>query len=123
MQNLEIFERENLVAQSAEKGNYLKSRLEELRAHPTVGAVRGRGLYCGLDMVKNKETRESWGKSNFTNRLGELLLERGLVTRAWDVLHFAPPLVATREEIDPMVEIADDSLTVAEREFAADIVA
>jgi adenosylmethionine-8-amino-7-oxononanoate aminotransferase len=123
LKNLEIFEREDLVTQSKEKGDYLKGRLEELRAHSTVGDVRGRGLYCGLDLVKNKETRESWGKSNFTNRLGELLLERGLVTRAWDVLHFAPPLVVTKEELDRMVEIADDSLTVAEREFASDIVA
>lgn len=123
LKNIEIFEQENLVQQSAEKGEYLKNRLEELRAHPTVGDVRGRGLYCGLDLVKNKETRESWGKSNFTNRLGQLLLERGIVTRCWDVLHFAPPLVATREEIDRMVEITDDSLTVAEREFADDIVA
>jgi len=123
LKNIEIFERENLVGQSAEKGEYLKSRLEEMRAHPTVGDVRGRGLYCGLDLVKNKETRESWGKSNFTNRLGQLLLERGMVTRCWDVLHFAPPLVATRDEIDRMLEITDESLTIAEREFASDIVA
>src|SRR3954452_12809544 len=123
LKNIEIFERENLVGQSAEKGEYLKSRLEEMRAHPTVGDVRGRGLYCGLDLVKNKETRESWGKSNFTNRLGQLLLERGMVTRCWEVLHFAPPLVATRDEIDRMLELTDESLTIAEREFASDIVA
>src|SRR4030095_6995634 len=40
LKNLEIFEREDLVGQSAEKGPYLKSRLEELCAHPTVGDVR-----------------------------------------------------------------------------------
>jgi adenosylmethionine-8-amino-7-oxononanoate aminotransferase len=122
LQNLEIFERENLVTQSAEKGNYLKSRLEELRAHPTVGDVRGLGLMCGIDLVKNKETRESWGKTaTFTARLGELALQRGLVTRVWDVMHFAPPLVMSEAEIDRMVEIADESLTIAEREFAFEI--
>jgi adenosylmethionine-8-amino-7-oxononanoate aminotransferase len=77
---------------------------------------------CGIDLVSNKETREAWGKNHpFTGRLGELALERGLVTRVWDVMHFAPPLVATKEEIDRMVEIADESLTVAEREFASEI--
>ena len=122
LKNLEIFEDEGLVAQSAEKGRYLGSRLRELLAHPTVGDVRGRGLMYGLDLVKNKETRESWGKGHaFTARLGELALQKGLVTRVWDVIHFAPPLVATTEEIDRMVEIADEALTIAEREFAAEI--
>jgi adenosylmethionine-8-amino-7-oxononanoate aminotransferase len=45
------------------------------------------------------------------------------VTRVWDVMHFAPPLVATEAEIDRMVEIADESLTIAEQEFAAEITA
>jgi adenosylmethionine-8-amino-7-oxononanoate aminotransferase len=122
LKNLEVFEEEQLVARGAEQGKYLKSRLQELRAHPTVGDVRGLGMMYGLDLVKNKETRESWRKdAPFTARLGELALERGLVTRAWDVMHFAPPLVTTKEEIDRMVEIADESLTIAEREFASEI--
>jgi adenosylmethionine-8-amino-7-oxononanoate aminotransferase len=93
-----------------------------LRAHPTVGDVRGLGLMAAVDLVKNKETREGWGKTSaFTARLGDLVLERGLVTRVWDVVHFAPPLVATKEEIDRMVEITDESLSIAEREFASEI--
>jgi adenosylmethionine-8-amino-7-oxononanoate aminotransferase len=122
LKNLEVFADEQLVARGAEQGKYLKSRLQELRAHPTVGDVRGLGMMYGIDLVKNKETRESWRKdAPFTARLGELALERGLVTRAWDVMHFAPPLVTTKAEIDRMVEIADESLTLAEREFATEI--
>lgn len=124
LKNLEIFEREDLVAQGAEKGVYLKKQLDELRAHPSVGDVRGIGLMCAVDLVKNKETRESWGKgAGFTSRLGELLMERGLITRVWDVVHFAPPLVTTKDEIDRIVQITDESLTIAEKEFAGDIVA
>ncbi len=122
LKNLEIFEQEDLVGQSAEKGKYLKARLEELRAHPTVGDVRGLGLMCAIDLVTNKETRQSWAKgSKFSSRLGELAMERGLITRIWDVMHFAPPLVTSKEEIDRIVQITDESLTIAEREFAADI--
>jgi adenosylmethionine-8-amino-7-oxononanoate aminotransferase len=122
LKNIEIFEREDLVAQSAAKGRYLKARLEELRAHPTVGDVRGLGLLWAIELVKNKETREGWAKgSPFSTRLSALTLEKGLVTRVWDVMHFAPPLVATEAEIDRMVEIADESLTIAEREFADEI--
>ena len=122
LKNLEIFEEEGLVAQSAEKGRYLASRLEELRAHPTVGDVRGVGLMYGLDLVRSKEKKESWGKGHgFTSRLGELTLHKGLITRVWDVIHFAPPLVATHAEIDRMVEIVDEALTEVEREFASEI--
>ncbi len=122
LKNLEIFEQEDLVVQGAEKGRYLKGRLEELRAHPSVGDVRGLGMMYAIDLVKNKETREAWVKgAGFTTRLGELTLQRGLVTRVWDVMHFAPPLVVTKDEIDRMVEIADESLTLAEREFASEI--
>jgi adenosylmethionine-8-amino-7-oxononanoate aminotransferase len=120
--NIEIMQRENLARQSAEKGAYLKARLEELRSHPSVGDVRGLGLMCAVDLVSNKETRAKLGKeSTFAKRLNELVLERGLVTRVWDVMHFAPPLVITKDEIDRMVMIADEALTVAEQEHASEI--
>jgi adenosylmethionine-8-amino-7-oxononanoate aminotransferase len=103
-------------------GAYLISRLNELRAHPTVGDVRGLGLLAAIDLVKNKETRQKFGKdAKFTKRVGELVMDKGLVTRVWDVMHFAPPLVIEKDEIDRMVEIADESLTIAEKEFAAEI--
>ena len=124
LKNLEIFEDEGLVQQSAEKGAYLKKQLEELRAHPTVGDVRGIGLYCAIDLVKNKETKEQFGKGNpFTAQLNQEVMGRGMITRIWDVVHFAPPLVATTDEIDRMVAIVDEALTVAERDNASEIVA
>ena len=48
-------------------------------------------------------------------------MERGLITRVWDVMHFGPPLIVTTEQIDQIVGIADEALTIAEQEFAADI--
>ena len=69
--------------------------------------------------MKNKQTKEKMGKdSPFTKRLQELTMDRGLVTRIWDVMHLAPPLVVTREEIDEIVAIVDESITIAERENA-----
>jgi adenosylmethionine-8-amino-7-oxononanoate aminotransferase len=122
LKNIEIFEQENLVEQSAEKGAYLMERLEELRAHPTVGDVRGLGLMCAVDLVKDKETKARFGKdSSFASRLNHLSLERGFISRVYDVMHFAPPLVVTRDEIDRMVTITDEILTIVEGEFAADI--
>ncbi|MCA9879907.1 MAG: aspartate aminotransferase family protein, partial [Thermomicrobiales bacterium] len=124
VKNLEIFEEEGLAQQSADKGAYLKRQLEELRAHPTVGDVRGVGLFCALDLVKNKDSKEQFGKgAAFTTQLNQEVMKRGLITRIWDVVHFAPPLVATTDEIDRMVAIVDEALTVAERDNASEIVA
>ncbi|MFM9108967.1 MAG: aspartate aminotransferase family protein [Chloroflexota bacterium] len=119
LKNLEIFEEENLVQRGAETGAYLKARLEELRAHPSVGDVRGVGMVYAIDFVKNKQTREKMGKdAQFTKTLQKETMDRGLVTRIWDVMHLAPPLVTTREEIDRIVAIVDESITIAERESA-----
>jgi adenosylmethionine-8-amino-7-oxononanoate aminotransferase len=122
VKNLEIFKDENLVQRGAEMGEYLHDRLEELRAHPSVGDVRGIGLLCALDLVSSKSKKAKWGKDHqFTKRLNETVMERGFVTRVWDVMHFAPPLVVTKDEIDRMVTIADEALTIAEKEFASEI--
>src|SRR6185437_10332322 len=101
LKNLEIFERENLVEQSAEKGKYLLDKLNGLRSHPTVGDVRGLGLFCGVELVQNKETKAKWGKeSGFVKKVDERINRKGMLTRTWDILHVAPPLVTTYEELD-----------------------
>lgn len=122
VKNLEIFDEENLVERGAEVGAYLGSRLEELRAHPTVGDVRGIGMVWGIELVTSKSKKTKFGRDHgFPKRVTDLLMERGLITRTWDVMHFAPPLITTREEVDKMVAIADEALSIAEKEFAADI--
>ncbi|MCC6312702.1 MAG: aspartate aminotransferase family protein [Thermomicrobiales bacterium] len=124
LKNIEIFEQEDLVKRGAETGAYLKSQLDELRSHPSVGDVRGTGMVYGLDLVTNKETRAKIAKDGaFSKRMNELMMERGLITRLWDILHLAPPLVITRDEVDRMVAIVDESLTIAERENASDFTA
>lgn len=117
--NIAIIRREGLVERAAELGPYLLAGLQSLvDNHPSAGDARGLGLLCALELVKDKATKEKWGKdSPFTKRVGELVVERRLLARVWDILHVAPPLVAGREEIDRIVAILDDSLTIAEREF------
>jgi len=122
LKNLEIFERENLVEQSAEKGKYLLDKLNGLRSHPTVGDVRGLGLFCGVELVQNKETKAKWGKeSGFVKKVDERINRKGMLTRTWDILHVAPPLVTTYEELDRIVSIIDESLSETEAEFGDQI--
>ncbi|MHB0773868.1 aminotransferase family protein [Bradyrhizobium sp. 1.29L] len=123
LKNIEIIQRERLAQRSAENGKYLLERLELLRSHPTVGDVRGRGLMCAVELVKDKVSKEpfAWGPAAgdhpFNRRISAAMQDRGLLTRAYMAIHLCPPLVATRDEIDQMVSIVDESLTVAEREF------
>lgn len=122
LKNIEIIEEENLVENSARMGEYLKEQLEGLRSHPTVGDVRGIGLLQGVELVKNREKKEPFEKdSPVTRALGKKLMEKGLVTRHAPIIHFAPPLVVTKDEIDRMVAITDETLTELEKEFSDQI--
>jgi adenosylmethionine-8-amino-7-oxononanoate aminotransferase len=86
--------------------------------HPTAGHARGAGLMCALDLVKSKETREPWGKTSaYVGRLNALLHERGVLVRILGDLLLAPPLIITAAQVDELLDVVDDSLTVAEREF------
>ena len=120
--NLKIFADENLVERGAEMGLYLRSQLEQLRSHPSVGDVRGVGLLQAIEVVKNRETKAPLAKTDkFCVELGKNVFAKGLVTRTWNVVHFAPPLVVTKDEIDRMVSIVDEALTETEREYAHEI--
>jgi len=123
LKNIEILQREELPQKSARHGRYLLGKLEALRAHPTVGDVRGLGLMCAVELVKDKATKEpfGWGPAAaahpFSRRVAELMEERGLLTRVFMSVQLSPPLVITTEEIDRMVAIVDESLSVAEKEL------
>lgn len=119
LKNIEIMLAEGLVENSARMGEYLLSQLRRMaERHPTVGDVRGIGLMCALDLVKDRVSKAPWGKgSPFQVRLGDLLAERGMLVRILDVVVIAPPLIVTREQVDEMVTILDDALGIAEAEF------
>ena len=123
LNNIEILEREELPQRAAEQGRSLLGLLEGLRAHPTVGDVRGLGLLCAAELVKDKATKEpfGWGPAAaahpFCRRVSELMEERGLLTRVFMSIQFCPPLIVSRAELDEMVAIVDESLGIAEREF------
>ncbi len=76
-----------------------------------------------IQVTSDKATKGKWKKdSKFPKRLTTLLGECGFITRVTgEVMHFAPPLIVSRDEIDAMVTIADECLTIAENEFASEI--
>jgi adenosylmethionine-8-amino-7-oxononanoate aminotransferase len=116
--NLDIIEGEGLVDNSAKMGTRLLKGLEQLRSHPTVGDVRGLGLIAGVEIVKDKGTKETFSESGEEIKtLSDGLLSRNLLTRAASVISLSPPLCITEDEVDRIVEIADGAITDMEKKF------
>jgi 4-aminobutyrate aminotransferase len=88
------------------------------KSHPLVGDVRGRGLMIGIEMVKNKETREP--APALRNRVEELAFERGLIILGCGEtsIRLCPPLIVTEEEAAVALDILEDAVTQVEKEFA-----
>ena len=114
-----------LIENAATVGRYFKERLVDLaRRHDIIGDVRGLGLLLGIELVRDRVTKEpfppAWGVAR---RVGSATLERGMVSYpgggtadgvAGDHLLYAPPLIINREQTDEMVRILDESLTAVE---------
>lgn len=112
--NLDIIEKEGLIGEAERKGNKLLSGLESaLASHPHVGEVRGLGMMCGVEIVKDKTTKEEFPVSEKVGfRVHEETQKRGLFSRhRGDVFVLAPPLVTTDEEIDRVVAILAESVS------------
>jgi adenosylmethionine-8-amino-7-oxononanoate aminotransferase len=118
--NLEIVIREGLVDNAAHQGQYLLARLQELATrHPTVGDVRGLGLLCALELVKDRRTKEPFAAEGpESRRLLDILAELGLLTRADTNLYLAPPLCIQRQEVEQLIAIVDAGLSRFEYECA-----
>ena len=104
-------------------GEVLAEELPKLQErHPSIGDIRGLGLFWGLELVRNRETREPLVPFNAGGedakpilQLQKAALERGLSLFAhWNVVLIAPPLVITREELQEGLSILDDVLSLAD---------
>jgi 4-aminobutyrate aminotransferase len=86
--------------------------------HPLVGDVRGQGLMVGIELVKDRTTKEYATEER--NRLVQLAFEKGLLVLGCGLstLRLMPPLMIRRAQIDIAVEILDECLSRIEREGA-----
>jgi len=122
---IDYLKEHDLVNRCEEIGEYLSQRLESLRSHPTVGDIRGKGLMRGIEFVKNKGTKEPLDpKIRFFSQLAQEALNQGMFIeasggcdrgQAGDMMMFGPPFITTREQIDEMVGLFDEVLSVVEK--------
>ena len=104
-----VIEEENIPAHVAEVGGAMLAALQPLvDKYPFVGEVRGRGLMIGIELVKNKVTREPLDKKT-CEWIFRACLERGLLTMSYNPrVRLNPPLVISRDEALEGVAILDE---------------
>ncbi len=124
------YRRLDLIEKSRKDGEYLLARLREIGGrHPSVGEVRGLGLFAAVELVKNRKTRAPFnteddkmaGRPLLVDQVTAAMLKEGVFCIGW-VSHLivAPPLIVTRAELDRGLEVLDRALAVADARADAD---
>src|SRR5579875_235930 len=118
----------DLVNRAREVGKYLGGKLAALKdRHPSVGDVRGLGMFWAVEIVKNRQTRQPFntmkekmaGQPTMVDKIAAEMMSRGVAVSAW-ISHFviAPPLIIERHEIDEGVAAMDAALRLADEQVA-----
>ncbi|MGB3353223.1 MAG: aspartate aminotransferase family protein [Mycobacterium sp.] len=121
--NLDIFEREGINDHVKQNASAFKATLDKLYDVPIVGDVRGEGFFYGIELVKDKATKETFDDDEcerlLRGFLTPALFEAGLYCRADDrgdpVVQLAPPLISGQKEFDAIYDILHGVLTEASR--------
>jgi adenosylmethionine-8-amino-7-oxononanoate aminotransferase len=117
--NIEILQEERLTERAAELGAYLLDGLRGLLRHAMVGDVRGKGLLLGVELVKDRATKEQAAPAtvaaivDFCRDHGVLVGRGGGGRRFGTTITLCPPLVITRAECDRIVDTLDRALAAA----------
>ena len=116
-----------------EVAEHLENKLYELADnHPCIGDVRGIGHFWGIEIVKNRATKEPFnvkadklsGTPLMTAKIAGQAIQNGLYIAPWyDTLVIAPPLIITKTQVDEALEILSKALEVADQETVSTDVA
>jgi len=115
--NIEFIQEEDLPKRATESGRYVMHRLEELKSkHKLIGDVRGKGLMIGLELVKNRESKDP--ASSETAKVRALCRDKGVLIGSGgvlgNVLRIQPPLVISQSQLDIAIDAVDQSLKEVE---------
>jgi adenosylmethionine-8-amino-7-oxononanoate aminotransferase len=121
LKNIEIIKRERIVENVRDNGEAFRATLAQLLDLPIAGDLRGTGFFYALELVKDKETRETFSDEEcetlLRGFLSPRLFEKGLICRADDrgdpVIQISPPLIATQKEFDEIAGTLGEVLVEA----------
>ena len=110
LRNIEILQEEKLAGRAAEIGAYFLDALQSLKSHKNVGDIRGKGLLIGVELVKDRSSKEQLDSAQF-GRVVDFCRDQGVIVgragggrRFGTTIALCPPLVITRAECDRIVE-------------------
>ena len=113
--SIDIILEQNLTEVARRIGDYWKGHLQSLaQRHEIIGDIRGRGLLQGIELVRDRDTREPAYQEG--QRIGALCLEKGLIMslrRRGSVFRFVPPFTTTNEQLDRAATILDEAISEA----------
>jgi 4-aminobutyrate aminotransferase len=120
---IDVIEREKLADNAAKVGEYMKKRLQEMaKTHQLIGDVRGLGMILGVELVKNRDTKEPATKE--TAKVCYQAWKRGLITvyvgLNSNVVEITPPLILTIDQAEKGLQIFEQSLSDVEAGKVAD---
>ena len=121
--NLDIIEREGLIAGVRRKAPYFARRLRSLESLPSVGEVRAVGLMGAVELVRDKATREPFpAETKVAQRVRAAALRRGVILRAGqDLIAVCPPLVVTQAQIDVIVRVLGEAIAEVTAQVTAEL--
>ena len=115
--SLEVIEEEDIVEKSAKLGDFIMKKLVKMKdEHKIIGEVRGKGCLLGMELVKDKSSREPFIEAG--KRVYQVAFSKGL---AWipanQNLRMSPPLIMEEPVAEKALDIIDESITIVEKEF------
>jgi 4-aminobutyrate aminotransferase len=113
---IDYIEKNNLVQHARNMGQYALSRLKKLKKHHAlIGDVRGLGLFLGIELVKDKKTRERAGDE--AEAVMYACLSKGLSFKLTmgNIVTLTPALIITKEEMDQALNILETSIAAVEK--------
>lgn len=126
LETLKIYEEDNLIENAVAMGEYIDTRIEELKSkHPSIGDWRNQGLLGCIELVKNRETKEPMAPFNakpdemaVMNKVAAKIKELGMYTFVrWSYIFIAPPLCVTKEQVDEGLEIISQAIAIADEAY------
>ncbi|PHR24473.1 MAG: aspartate aminotransferase family protein [Desulfotalea sp.] len=110
LESTRIIEEEELVENSQVIGDYFLERLQELKDLPLIGDIRGVGLFCGIEFVRDKKTKEPISEGEMATLMGRMMAQNIIVGRTNSsfnglntIMNFAPSLTITKEQVDTVI--------------------
>ncbi|MBW2177933.1 MAG: aminotransferase class III-fold pyridoxal phosphate-dependent enzyme, partial [Deltaproteobacteria bacterium] len=127
---IEYMQQHKLIDNVKNLSGYLEDRLKTLYSHTIVGDIRGKGFLWGIEFVKNQKTKEPFSAKqggNIADLISKTAFTNGLIVypgggcvdgNRGDHMLVAPPFIIKKQEIDKIVSILDQSISIIEKEIS-----